>query len=326
MQEEFEKILFHALHHNISDIHIIRKRNCVVYFRKSGQLEKYTTIEYDRGVKLITYIRFLSKIDLNYQWKPQTGNYVWMENEHPYYLRISSLPSSETDSIVIRILNNHAVLDINTISYFSDTREFLMDIANRRHGLFIVSGATGSGKSTTLYTLLDTINKISNRSIITLEDPVEVVKEYCLQIQMNDGMGITYQDTLKQVLRHDPDVIMIGEIRDKSTAKLAINCALTGHLVLTTLHAGSCLTTIQRMLHLEVSTLDVKEILVGILNQSMVFKAKDNNPIILSEFMDGTQIKEYLEASTSNYTSYDIHAKQLVEDNIVSIDEVKGYL
>lgn len=326
MQEEFERILFHALDQNISDIHIILKHMCVIYFRTFGQLVKYTTIERDWGVKLMTYIRFLSKIDLNYQWKPQTGNYIWYENQHSYYLRISSLPSNKTDSIVIRILNNHAVLDIDTISYFSDTRKFLLDIANMRHGLFIVSGATGSGKSTTLYTLLDTINTISNRSIITLEDPVEVEKEYCLQIQINDGMGITYQDTLKQVLRHDPDVIMIGEIRDKSTAKLAINCALTGHLVLTTLHAGNCLTSIQRMLHLEISTLDLKEILVGILNQSIIFTAKDNKPIVLSEFMNGEQIQEYFDANITNYTTYSIHAKQLVEDNILTKDEVKGYI
>lgn len=326
MQEDFEKILFDAVHQNITDIHIILKLDCIVYFRKNGQLEKYTTIEHEWGVKLITYIRFLSKIDLNYQWKPQTGNYIWKEDQHPYYLRVSSLPSSKTDSIVIRILNNHSELDINTISYFSDTKEFLMNIANMRYGLFIVSGATGSGKSTTLYTLLDTINTLSNRSIITLEDPVEVEKEYCLQIQMNEGMGITYQDTLKQVLRHDPDVIMIGEIRDKMTAKLAINCALTGHLVLTTLHAGNCLNTIQRMLHLDISILDLKEIAVGILNQSIIFKAKDNMPIVLSEFIDKKQIKEYFETNNTSYTTYDIHAKQLVADNIVSQDEIQGYL
>ncbi|MFV0393253.1 MAG: ATPase, T2SS/T4P/T4SS family [Coprobacillaceae bacterium] len=326
MQDEFEKLILNALYEKVTDIHITLKSSCIVYFRYVGQLKQYTEFEHTKGLKLINYIRFLSKIDMNYHWKPQTGNYIWVEGERNYYLRVSSLPSNTTDSLVIRILNNHELLDINTISYFEDTRKFLTSISQKRHGLFIVSGATGSGKSTTLYTLLDTIHKHSNRNIITLEDPIEVVKKYCLQIQMNDGMGITYQDTLKQVLRHDPDVIMIGEIRDKETAKLAINCALTGHLVLTTLHVGTCITTIQRLLHLDISLLDIKETIVGVLTQTMLQNKTTNKPVILSEFMNKKNIYEYLENNISNYTTYQLHAKVLLEDDIVSKKDIKEFL
>lgn len=325
MQEEFENILFHATNTQISDIHIILKRDCIIYFRKSGKLIKHSMYDSNFGNKLITFIRYISNIDMNYQWKPQTGNYIWVNKNHEYYLRVSSLPTGKSDSLVIRILNNHAILDIHSISYFSDTRNFLNMIARKKSGLFVISGATGSGKSTTLYTLLDTISK-TQRNIITLEDPIEIEKEYCLQIQMNDGQGITYQDTLKQVLRHDPDVIMIGEIRDKETAKLAINCALTGHLVLTTLHAGNCITTIQRLLHLKILELDLKEILIGVVNQTMIYEKQKQQPLVLSEFMTKEEIQEYFNKQEVTYTTYATHAKQLILENMVLENEVKEFL
>jgi type II secretory ATPase GspE/PulE/Tfp pilus assembly ATPase PilB-like protein len=326
MQDEFERIIFHALQDRVTDIHIILKEDCSIYYRKVGKLIKYTMYHYEEGHKLINYIRFLSKVDMNYQWKPQTGSYVLENRKQRYYLRVSSLPGNKVDSLVIRILNNHTTLDIHSISYFSDTRAFLLEVTKKKQGLFIVSGATGSGKSTTLYTLLDTIHELEQKNIITLEDPIEVEKEYCLQMQMNENQGITYQDTLKQVLRHDPDIIMVGEIRDSETAKLAVNCALTGHLVLTSLHAGDCITTIQRLLHLDISKLDLQEILIGIVNQTMIYKTKLNKPIVLSEFMNKEQIHSYFMSGSTMYTTYGNHAKQLVKDDVVQYEEVSEYL
>ena len=179
------------------------------------------------------------------------------------------LPGKDIDSIVVRILNNHRNLSLDELTVFKDVKDFLNQIVKLNAGLFIVSGATGSGKSTTLYTLLDTINKFEQKNIVTLEDPIEIKKSYCLQIQINDKLGITYNNSLKQILRHDPDVIMIGEIRDEQTARLAITCALTGHLVLTTIHSSNCLTTIRRLLNLGVLKIDVEDVLIGVMAQKI---------------------------------------------------------
>lgn len=261
MDELFEKILNHAINYKTSDIHILMKQKCSVSFRQHGDLVLYDTFESHIGLKLFNYIRFKSNIDINYRLRPQTGHLNYIYQNQIYYLRISSLPGRELDSIVIRILNNHQQIALDKLTIFKETTVFLKHITTLEAGLFIVSGATGSGKSTTLYTLLDSINATQQRNIVTLEDPVEIKKEYCLQIQINEKLGITYNNSLKQILRHDPDVIMIGEIRDEQTARLAVTCALTGHLVLTTIHSSNCLTTIRRLLNLGLLKIDIEDVL-----------------------------------------------------------------
>lgn len=131
------------------------------------------------------------------------------------------------------------------------------------------SGPTGSGKTTTLYTLL---NAVQNKKIFTLEDPVEVVNEKYVQIQINEKQHMSYADGIKQLMRHDPDIIMIGEIRDETAAKMAVRCALTGHLVVSTIHSFSCVSTILRMLDLGVEKYQLKDVLKGISSQRLFEK------------------------------------------------------
>ena len=268
MNELFTKIMHHALQKQASDIHILLKDNSSnISFRILGKLLLYQSFELEDGKKLMNYIRFKSNIDINHSKKPQTGHFNYLLNKHIYYIRVSSLPGKDVDSLVIRILNNHTTLSINQLSVIPNITDFLVAMTKNSAGLCIVSGATGSGKSTTLYTLLDTIYSKYQKNIVTLEDPIEIKKDYCLQIQLNEKMGITYEDSLKQILRHDPDVIMIGEMRDSITANLAITCALTGHLVLATIHASNCLTTIRRLLNLGVLAIDLEDVLIGIISQ-----------------------------------------------------------
>ena len=225
MNELFEQLVYDALKEKVSDIHLLSKEKGIIKFRKKGRLYDYGTIDSKQMTKLLNYIRFISKIDLNYFRKPQTGHCIFEYNNRKYNLRISSLMGKEMDSLVIRILNNHQKLTLNNLTYDFHVNQFLKQIAKQENGLFIISGATGSGKSTTLYALLDEINKHYQKNIITLEDPIEIEKDYCLQIELNEKQGINYNESLKQILRHDPDVIMIGEIRDETTAQLALTCA-----------------------------------------------------------------------------------------------------
>lgn len=326
MNDLFEKIINHAISYKTSDIHFLLKKECIISFRQNGRLTQYDTIDYNLGMKLINYIRFKSNIDINYQLMPQTGHINYTYENKIYYLRVSSLPGKDIDSIVVRILNNHRNLTLDELTVFKDVKDFLNQIVKLSAGLFIVSGATGSGKSTTLYTLLDTINKLEQKNIVTLEDPIEIKKSYCLQIQINDKLGITYNNSLKQILRHDPDVIMIGEIRDEQTAKLAITCALTGHLVLTTIHSSNCLTTIRRLLNLGVLKIDVEDVLIGVMAQKILYQKNSHEPIILVEYLNRTMIKQFFRNNSVKYTTFKDNAKYLLENGLVDQKQLAGVL
>ncbi len=304
MNDQFESIIRQAIDNNVTDIHIMLKKTCLIYFRQTGNLHFKFSIDKNQGEKLFNYIRFCSKIDINYIKKPQTGHYHFSYNKKDYYLRVSSLPTFKSDSIVIRILNNHQKITIENLFYQTEITNYIKLITKRKYGLFIVSGATGSGKSTTLYTIIDEIHKRYKRNIVTLEDPIEITKPYCLQIQINEALGVTYYSALKQILRHDPDVIMIGEIRDEQTAKLAITCALTGHLVLATIHAGSAISTLLRLENLGCLRLDLQEILVGVLCQKMLYRKTINKPFVLCEIINTNDIQTYFSSNTIQYISF----------------------
>ncbi|MFR4504253.1 MAG: ATPase, T2SS/T4P/T4SS family [Catenibacterium sp.] len=259
---------------------------------------------------------------------PQTGAFHYYLNEHIYFLRVSYLPGMDFESIVIRILNNHENITINEISEIDDFTFYLNEVCYQKSGLFLVAGATGSGKSTTLYAILDKIIEMGGRNVVTLEDPIEIVKEHCLQIEMNESMGIDYYNSLKQILRHDPDVIMIGEIRDEKTAKLAITCALTGHLVLSTIHASNSLLVIKRMLNLGINETDLEDVLIGVVTQRIKYDRRNRKVIILPETMNRNQIKTYFLDHTVSYPSFKDNALMLIKekhcDQYLFKDELNG--
>lgn len=156
--------------------------------------------------------------------------------------------------------------------------------------------------------------KSQKKNIITIEDPIEMRKEDCLQIELNEKLGITYEHTLKQILRHDPDVIMIGEIRDTKTAQIAITCALTGHLVLTTIHASNACLALKRLENLGVSKVDLEDVVVASLSQRMKYDLNKKEVIVLSELMRKKDIYAYLENNEMTYTMFKDNAKYLIEN------------
>lgn len=320
MDELFEKILYRAISQNVTDIHFYLKDKLTIAMRKYGYLTHYDTLSKEMGSKLMNFIKYKSYINLNYRLLPQTGQFVYNVNNNDYDLRVSYLPSMDFESIVIRILNNHSVLTIEQITPIKEIKDFLYQLVKKRNGLFVVSGATGSGKSTTLYTLLDLYIKEGGLNIITIEDPIEMHKDGCIQIELNEKAGINYHDTLRQILRHDPDIIMIGEIRDEVTAKLCLTCALTGHLVLTTLHASNAILTLKRLLNLSVSSTDLEDVLIGILSQRLKYDRKNEQVIVLGELLKRDQIQNVLHHKKYSYYNFLMNAQKLIEEKHLDKD------
>lgn len=314
MDELFENIIFQALKQQATDIHFKLDKELTIMFRVYGELVPFKTLDQKEGGRLLNYLKYKSFINVNYRMLPQTGAFNYYLDDHIYFLRVSYLPGMHFESIVIRILNNHKKITISELSEIQDFTSFLAEICKKRQGLFLVSGATGSGKSTTLYTILDRIIEMGGRNIVTLEDPIEMVKDHCLQIELHEELGINYADSLKQILRHDPDVIMIGEIRDEKTAQLAITCSLTGHLVLSTIHASTAPLVIKRMLNLGISADDLSDVLIGIVSQRMKYDLVHKRNIVLPELLTRKQIHDLIDHKNVHYQTFKDNALLLVRE------------
>ncbi|MCD7894118.1 MAG: Flp pilus assembly complex ATPase component TadA [Erysipelotrichaceae bacterium] len=313
MDEIFDKMIYRALQRKATDIHLTLKKNLSIRFRVFGDLEDYDMMDLEIGGKLMNYIKYRALINTNYRLLPQTGDFNIVMDNKTYFLRISYLPSPQFESIVIRILNNHEIHSIDDLTYQDDIKKYLYWLANQNNGLFLISGATGSGKSTTLYTILSEIINHNNKNIVTIEDPIEVHLDQCLQIELNEKLGITYQDTLKQILRHDPDIIMIGEIRDSQTAKIAITCALTGHLVLTTIHASNSLLSLKRLINLGVNEIDIQDVVIGSMSQRIKYDAIHKRVVVLSELMNKQDIMNYFDFGEIQYMNFHDQALKLID-------------
>lgn len=187
-----------------------------------------------------------------------------------YAFRVSTLPSVFLkESLIIRLLLQNHTFPLTSLSYSKHAAEMLMELVKHRQGLLCFTGATGSGKSTSLYSLIHYCSSELNRHVISLEDPVENNQANLLQIQVNERAGVTYATGLKAILRHSPDIIMIGEIRDKETAKIAIEASLTGHLVVTTIHAKDSVNCLYRFMDLGVSVEELRQTVVGVVAQTL---------------------------------------------------------
>lgn len=275
--DEIEKkgfqILKDAYETNASDIHFIpRKQDVLIELRIHNHLYELAILSQSIADKLIAHFKFLAGMDLGEKRRPQNGAMEVLLQNETVHLRLSSLPTPYRESLVIRLLPQDSSLLVTDLSVFPESTELLLSLLNYESGLILVAGPTGSGKTTTLYTLLTAAKRRFNSRIITLEDPIEKRHDGFVQMEINEKMNVNYSDSFKAVLRHDPDMIMIGEIRDLETAKIAIRASLTGHLVLSTVHAYDALGTIQRLIELGIPRFDLKECLVGVIAQRLVLK------------------------------------------------------
>jgi competence protein ComGA len=265
------RILTDALHKGASDIHIIPQgKNTVIKIRLGNQLLHRYHLKKDVCERLISHFKFISSMDIGDKRRPQSGAHSYCYKGIEVGLRISTLPAAKLESMVIRLLPQQNQIPFYKLSLFSDTSNKLISLMKHAHGLVILTGPTGSGKSTTLYSLLSEASQIINRHVITLEDPIEMQSDNMLQIQVNEKAGISYGSGLKAILRHDPDIIMVGEIRDQETAEIAVRAALTGHLVLTTMHTRDAKGAIYRLLEFGINWLEIEQTLIAVTAQRLV--------------------------------------------------------
>lgn len=265
-------LLKQAVYFTATDIHITpRKYNYQIHFRLHGLLAPIQSIPFQAGERLISHLKFMASIDISEKRKPQSGSFEVNLDNQLIALRISTLPTSlAKESLVIRILPQEQSFILEKMSLFPTTSFILQSFMQHAHGMLIFTGPTGSGKSTTMYTVAEHCAVKLNRRVVTLEDPVEQHNDALLQVQLNEKAGITYTTGLKAILRHDPDVIIIGEIRDAETARIAIRAALTGHLVLTSLHTRDAKGAIYRLLEFGIKHQDIEQTLIGITAQRLI--------------------------------------------------------
>lgn len=244
-----EKMLLNAKEVGSSDIHFEPyEKNCRIRFRLDGKLKEQYVIALEEYPVIINKIKIRAQLDISEKRLPQDGRITISTNNDEFDIRVSTLPTLHGEKIVLRILSKDAD-DINLDDLGFTTLELkrYKEATKKPNGIILISGPTGSGKTTTLYATLKLLND-SKTNILTIEDPIEYTLEGVNQVQLKENIGLDFASTLRTFLRQDPDIIMVGEIRDAKTANMAIRAALTGHLVLSTIHTNSAWATISRLI------------------------------------------------------------------------------
>ncbi len=264
-------IIEQAVRNKASDIHIEPFESYIkIRFRTDGQLYEIMKPEIDIMPAISARIKIISGMNIAEKRLPQDGRISIEVDGKEYDLRVSILPTIFGEKIVIRIADKNAFVLSRDKLGFNDYEESQFEkMLLNPHGIILVTGPTGSGKSTTLYSAINEINR-SDINIITVEDPVECIIEGVNQVQVNSKIGMTFAASLRSILRQDPDVIMIGEIRDRETAEIAVRAAITGHLVLSTLHTNDAPSSVLRLIDMGVEPYMVSSAMVGVIAQRLV--------------------------------------------------------
>lgn len=262
-----------AIYARASDIHIEpTEKSCIVRVRIDGILKEIFSFESEIYPPLGSRIKLMGHLDIAEKRKPQDGRFSLNVNKKDYDFRLSTLPTTHGESLVLRILDKTKVLiNLEDLGMRKENFRRFNTSLESAHGIILLTGPTGSGKTTTLYAALNAIKWV-DKKIITVEDPVEYAVGMVQQVQVNEKAGLHFSTVLRSILRQDPDIIMIGEIRDKETLKIAVQSALTGHLVLSTLHTNDALGAITRMVDMGIEPYLVAPSLIAVEGQRLVRK------------------------------------------------------
>ncbi len=268
--EVANEIIIDSAKRGASDIHFEPTAEFLkVRIRVDGVLLNYTTVPNTLKRNLITRLKILAGMNITETRLPQDGAIKTILQDTALDLRVSSLPTSKGEKIEVRILDYTLSLKgLDNLGFTESNYEKMLKMISVPSGIILVTGATGSGKSTTVYSIIQMLNS-EKVNLVTVEDPVEMDIEGISQVQVNPEIGLDFANSLRSILRQDPDIIMIGEIRDNETAKIAVRASITGHLVLSTLHTNTSLNTIERLLDMEVERYLLSSALTGIVSQKL---------------------------------------------------------
>lgn len=267
-------ILTQAVRESASDIHISPERDSIqIRFRIDGKLRKTPSPPKNVGTSIVSRIKILANMDISITRVPQDGRFTMMVDRREINVRVSTLPTIYGENVVMRLLDmstNH-VYTLDKLGMSARDAEAIARTIQKPYGMILSTGPTGSGKSTSLYSILQMLNK-PDVNAITLEDPVEYRIDGIRQVQLNVRAGMTFASGLRSILRQDPDVIMVGEIRDSETAQIAVQAALTGHLVLSTLHTNDAPGAVSRLMEMHIEPYLVASVLLCSFAQRLVRK------------------------------------------------------
>lgn len=266
-----QAVLLDGIYRGATDIHIEPdERVTRVRYRIDGILQPGENLPAEATSAVVSRVKILSGLDISERRRPQDGRIRFAFDDRFVDLRVSIMPTTDGENVVIRILDKTASGGkLGALGINPDQVRALQRIAGRSHGLFLVTGPTGSGKTTTLYSLLGEVDAMG-RNVATVEDPVEFRLPLLRQSQIDPAIGFGFQEGLRALLRQDPDVILVGEIRDAETAQMAIKASMTGHLVFSTLHTNSALGAIPRLVDIGVDAYLIEDSLIGVLAQRLV--------------------------------------------------------
>jgi type IV pilus assembly protein PilB len=272
-----DNIIKKAITENASDVHIEAEEDILrIRFRIDGILHEILTLNKLLYAPILSRIKIISNLNIAEKRLPQDGRFKVSLKGREVDFRVSTLPTIFGEKVVLRVLDkSQDLLDLNKLGIDDYNFETYKSIIDKPTGIILISGPTGSGKTTTLYATLNYLNSIE-KNIITVEDPVEYKFKLINQVQIEEKIGLTFAGALRSILRQDPDIVMIGEIRDKETAEIAIQASLTGHLVLSTIHTNDAVSSVTRLVDMGIEPFLVSASVVGVVSQRLVRRICDN--------------------------------------------------
>lgn len=323
-------ILQRAVEQRASDIHIEPFENQLkVRYRIDGVLHDAEAPPASSSAAVISRVKIMARLDIAERRLPQDGRIMLRIQGKALDLRVSTVPTSFGESVVMRLLDRQTVqFDFPSLGFDGSRLAAFQDLLARPHGILLVTGPTGSGKTTTLYTALSQLNT-AERKIITVEDPVEYQLEGINQIQVKPAIGLDFAGALRAIVRQDPDVIMIGEIRDLETCRIAVQSSLTGHLVLSTLHTNSAAASITRLLDMGVESYLIASTVSGILAQRLVRRLDPATRVAFQappELIQEHGLDRLTEQRPILLYRGDYHGRSALTELLVMNDELRGLL